>query len=459
MRQPLRVRSGSEYDLEPADTLENEREPDSSAVVLEALEQSERAFASYQRYCVAVDAAYSPATSRAYLAEINDNEMDIFWASMEILKPAIYAKPPKPIAGPRFKDGGPVEKTTAELIERCLESVFDRGNIDEVMLGIRDDLALTNRGVAWITYETDQKGGGQRICIEHLDRTDFLHEPARKWADVGWVARRGWMTRTEMRKRFYDQSGDAYLKADFIVRTEDRDNGSVDGSEKAGVWEVWSKVDDKVYWVSKGCDVILDEDEPHLNLTGFFPCPRPAYGTLQRRSLLPVPDFRRYDSHLAQINALTERIYVLLNQVKLKVLIPAGGDVGEAVETALNSEDDRIVIPVPAAALTGAGVGNLMVTIPLTEIATTIQGLIEARGQLIEDFYQLSGISDIMRGATEAQETLGAQQLKSQYGSVRVRDKIDELQRIARDIAEISAEIMSANFSQKTLLDLSRMTI
>src|SRR3546814_1633912 len=79
--------------------------------------------------------------------------------------------------------------------------------------------------------------------------------------------------------------------------------------------------------------------------------------------------------------------------------------------------------------------------LPLNELAQAIQGLIEARSQLIQDFYQLSGISDIMRGATEAQETLGAQQLKSQYGSVRVREKSAELQRVAADAVKIAAEI------------------
>src|SRR3546814_15782707 len=79
----------------------------------------------------------------------------------------------------------------------------------------------------------------------------------------------------------------------------------------------------------------------------------------------------------------------------------------------------------------------------LNELAQAIQGLIEARSQLIQDFYQLSGISDIMRGATEAQETLGAQQPKSQYGSVRVREKSAELQRVAADAVKIAAEIIA----------------
>lgn len=445
---------------ELADTLKVEDEPESSKAILEAIECAERAFEPYYSYCRTVDRLYS-LTLASNQAGYGDETFALFWASMEILKPAIYAKPPKPVAVPRFADGGKLEKTTAELVQRCLESTFDRDGIDEVMLEVRDDLAITNRGVAWVTYETDEKGGGQRVCIEHLDRTDFLHEPARKWSEVGWVARRAWMTFAQMKKRFKDVAEDKLRAACYADRSKDINaNGMVDSSAKAGVWEVWHRSDNKVYWVTPDVDVILDQGKPHLDLHGFFPCPKPAYGTLQRRTLIPIPDYKRYSYHLEQINKLTMRIYNLLDLVKLRIFVPGGGDIGSAVERALAVEDaDSIVIPVPAAALSAATSTNLFVTLPLADIATAIQGLIEARSQLIQDFYQLSGISDIMRGATEAQETLGAQQLKSQYGSVRVRDKIDELQRLAKDAAFIASQIMAENFSKDTLLDLSRMTI
>jgi hypothetical protein len=67
----------------------------------------------------------------------------------------------------------------------------------------------------------------------------------------------------------------------------------------------------------------------------------------------------------------------------------------------------------------------------------------------MDDVYQITGLSDIMRGQTEASETLGAQQLKSQYGSVRIRDRQDEMVRIARDITRIAAEIMAENFQPR----------
>jgi len=43
-------------------------------------------------------------------------------------------------------------------------------------------------------------------------------------------------------------------------------------------------------WVSEGVEELLDEtDPPHLTLDRFLPMPCPAYGTVQRRTLVPVP--------------------------------------------------------------------------------------------------------------------------------------------------------------------------
>jgi hypothetical protein len=84
---------------------------------------------------------------------------------------------------------------------------------------------------------------------------------------------------------------------------------------------------------------------------------------------------------------------------------------------------------------------------------------VELRKQLIADVYEITGLSDIMRGATEASETATAQQLKSQYGSVRIKDRQNELARFARDLVRISAEIMSENFTSKTMLDMSQLDI
>lgn len=439
-------------------------EPKSSAGVWSALKKAEKDFESWNAVCSNIDAIYSltgsvfgGAFAQYEDSGWSDSKLDLFWSSYEILKPAVYAKPPIPAVAPLFQDNKQLSNVTAECLERTAISTFKVTGIDDVMTEVRDDLLFTNRGVMWLRYDTDD---GQQVCIEHLDRTDFLHEPARKWSEVGWVARRAWLTRKEMRKRFAKTSGKAYQDAQYKTRRDRSDDDNRSVTKKSGVWEVWHKADDKVYWVTEGVDVFLDNDTPHLKLSDFFPCPRPAYGTLQRRSLIPVPDWERYATHFQQISTLTGRIYLLLEKVRMKGLIAAGGDIGDAVEELIRSEDDEILIPVPSAAMMATGgAANIVSWLPLNDVAQAIQGLIEARKQLIDDFYQLSGISDIMRGATEAEETLGAQQLKSQYGSVRVRGKIDELQRVAAEAVKIAAEIIAENFSKETLLVMSQMEI
>src|SRR3546814_4210965 len=47
----------------------------------------------------------------------------------------------------------------------------------------------------------------------------------------------------------------------------------------------------------------------------------------------------------------------------------------------------------------------------------------------------------------------------SQYGSVRVREKSAELQRVAADAVKIAAEIIAENFSKETVLDMSQMDV
>lgn len=438
---------------EPADTLEAQDEPKSSDILLAAIKTAEKGFASYNQLAQKIDDLYS-LQGQDIFADDQGQDFQLFWSSLEILKPSIYSRPPIPVVAPKFKDRDPVISVASQMLERALVSSFDASEIDEVMLETRDDLAMNNRGVQWLSYEDED---GQKVCIEHLDRTDFLHEPARKWADVGWVARRAWMTRLEMQARF---GGTAWESANFVVRHDDRNMGSADNSEKAGVWEVWSKTDNRVYWVTDGVPTILDHDEPHLQLSRFYPCPRPAYGTRRRRSLVPIPDYVRYGNTLDQISELTTRVYDLLREVRLKGFFPAGGDIGQAVETAIADQSSAsILIPVPAAAFMGAAGGQMVQWLPLSEIATAIQGLLQARGQLIQDFYEVSGISDIMRGATDAGETLGAQQLKQHNGSIRVKDKVDELTRIAAETAHIAGEIMAEHFSQKSLMDMSQMQL
>lgn len=437
-------------------------EPKSSKAWLNILRDAEKVFEDYQRRADKIDKLYADL---GHLAQATrEREFALFWSNIQVLGPSIYSRPPVPVVVPKFKDRRPLYRVASELLERSTNVAFDLTDIDSVMLLLRDDLTILGRGVAWVRYETkqDSETATERVCIEHVDRKDFLHDPSRKWSECGWVAKRSWLTKAEMRKRFQKTSGKAYQDAEYAVQKEDRDNGGADNRRKAGVWEVWSKDEKRVVWVAEGCDKLLDEGEPHLKLEGFFPCPKPAYATVQRRSLIPVPDMVYYKDQLEEINELTGRIHAISQSLRVRGFYPAGtGEIGDAIEAALKSNDERsVVIPISNwAAFGGASPKDTIVWMPIKEIAEVVAGLVELRRQVIDDVYQIMGLSDIMRGSTEKDETLGAQQLKAQFGSVRIRDKQSELVRIARDCVRISAEIMAENFNSKTLLEMSQMGI
>ena len=144
----------------------------------------------------------------------------------------------------------------------------------------------------------------------------------------------------------------------------------------------------------------------------------------------------------------------------MKGFYPAGSaEISDAVQAAIKTHSPgRVLVPISNWAAFG-GSKEVIVWMPIDMIAQTITSVIAVRKQIIEDIYQIMGLSDIMRGATDPGETLGAQQLKSQYGSVRIRDKQGEMVRVARDIEEITAEIMCSDFDFETLMEMSQMEI
>lgn len=438
---------------------EDEREEDgkSSRYWLAQIEQAEHDFKDWQQKADNIDKVY--ASLQKLSGDGRDREFQMFWANVQVLGPSIYSRPPVPVVTPRFKDRKPVPRMASELLERSVIVSFDSkaGNIDGVMRMVRDDLTVLARGCAWVRYDTKK---GQKVCIEHTDRKDFLTHAARSWEEVEWVAKRSWLTEDGMEERFKDVPEKKLKQAAY----EEHKVGETlkDTECKAGVWEIWCKSENKVYWVTPGVDVILDQGEPHLELEGFFPCPRPAYSTVQRRSLIPVPDMLFYKDQLEEINELTARIGALSDALQVRGFYPAGaGEIGDAIEAAIKSTvNNQILIPISNWAMVGSGgVKDMIVWLPIDQVATTIVQLVEIRKQLIADVYEITGLSDIMRGATEASETATAQQLKSQYGSVRIKDRQQELVRFAKDLVQITAEIMAENFSSKTLLEMSQLDI
>jgi hypothetical protein len=458
----------SEYNTTSAPIEEDERhddlefnpalEPQSAKAWLNLLQESEDAFEDWNKHCDRIDKQFASLERLSQL--VREKEFSMFWANCEVLKPSIYAKPPVPVVVPKFNDRRPVYQQASEMAERCAVVAFDLAGIDELMTLVRDDLSMASRGVAWCRYES---GGGdsyyehEKVCIDFKNRRDFLHSISRNWREVTWVAAASYLTRSQARARFRKYSGDEYQRAEYRVDKDSQEIGGADARERAKIWEIWDKSNRRVVWVAEGCENILDEDDAHLELREFFPCPKPVYGTVQRGSLIPVPDVLQYRDQLEEINLLTSRIHALSDALEVKGFYPAGGaELSDAIQSAIQIKTPgRLLVPIANWAAFG-GTKDVIIWLPIDQIAQTITQLVALRKEVISDIYQIMGLSDIMRGATDPNETLGAQQLKTQYGSTRIRDKQQEMVRIARDLVEITLEIITEKFKPETMIEMSQ---
>lgn len=434
---------------------EGEDKPGTATPYLDMLRDAERCDQDYHTRCDRIDALYADLKK---LAEVKtDRQYQLFWANVQVRRNAIYSRPPVPVVTSRFRDRKPLPRRAADILERALISDFEADDLHDTLVEARDDLELNARGVVWLRIV--ERDGVEVATAEHVARKDFRHGYGRKWKEVPWVARRAWLTKEQVKKRFGEiPEGMQFTKHRDSDKKEEAGEYS---RKKAAVWELWHKDDATVVWVSEGVADVLDQKDPWIDVKGFFPCPRPAYGTLQRETLTPVPDVVYYRDQLEEINIATARLSALTEALKVRGFYAAGiGDAADAIETAFKSTDDRaVLVPVSAMAALGpnASLADAIVWLPLEVIANTITGLIALRRQLIEDVYEISGISDIMRGNTDANETLGAQQLKSQYGSIRIQDRQTEMVRLARDVTRMKAEIMAENVPIDDLMVMAQV--
>ena len=200
--------------------------PNESKVWLEMIAEAEKVFSYYHTKADAIDKLYADLTRLASLAR--DREFQLFWSNMEVMKPSVYARPPVPVVVPRFKDRRPLYRVASEFLERSVSVGFDLADINSTMMEVRDDLCIVSRGSAWVRYETksDSDSETEKVCVEHTNRRDFLHEPARTWNEVGWVAKRSWMTMEELKARFAKSSDGAYVQASTQVLRKDNQRGA-----------------------------------------------------------------------------------------------------------------------------------------------------------------------------------------------------------------------------------------
>jgi hypothetical protein len=123
----------------------------------------------------------------------------------------------------------------------------------------------------------------------------------------------------------------------------------------------------------------------------------------------------------------------------------------EVSELLKGNDNDLIPAQNAAAWLERGGIEKAIWMMPIEQAAKVIALLTQQREQCKQVIYEINGLGDILRGATNASETLGAQQIKAQWGTMRISTLQRELQRYIRDLMRIMAEIVGEKFQLETL--------
>ena len=284
-----------------------------------------------------------------------------------------------------------------------------------------------------------------RACISTTSiKGDFgFTAGARNWGEVTAVWRKSYMTREALRKRFPKVADDVPLD-----RKKDGDEAGV--FAKATVYEIWDSAGRTTRWLHMGMDELLDERPYPLKIGGRFPCPAPMFGTLSSDSLTPVPDFVQYQDQAAELDDLTARIGALTKALRLLGFTP--GDTAADLTRALNQPGEANIVPIPSwAAFGGQRLENLLVWLPIQQVTQVLDSLHALRQKVKDDAYEVTGLSDILRGSTQASETATAQQLKAQWGGVRVRTRQGDVARFAAEALQIMSDVMVGHFDAERL--------
>ncbi len=223
---------------------------------------------------------------------------------------------------------------------------------------------------------------------------------------------------------------------------------------QALVYEIWDKESGQAIWLSKSMGKILDKRDDPLELENFFPCPPPLYATLTNDSLEPVPDFSLYQDQARELDMLSDRIDSLIKALKVRGVYDAS--VPELVRLFSEGEDNAL-LPVKnwSAFSEKQGLKGAIDLVDITPIATALRDAYTAMEQVKQQIYDITGISDIIRGQTNANETATAQQIKGQYASLRLKAMQNDVGFFAQEIIRIKAQVMCKHFSPETLIKIS----
>ena len=389
---------------------------------------------------------------------------NILYSNTEVLAPAVYSAEPIPIVERRFKDSDPVGRLAAEMGTRILKYFINSQNEEyDSFSSLMKDAVLNGlvpgRGPTRFRYDAEienEEVSYETICGEPVRWDRILWGYATTWRKVPWVAFIWVMTKDEVLENYKEIGPKISFGAS---EDENRDSsGDKEGMTDVNLVEVielWDKTTKKVYFFTPNHNTEYLKppiDDPY-KLTGFFPTPQPLAFTRKISTLVPTPLYIWYESQAKELNQITARLKKLIEALKIRGFYDA---TVEGIEKVLLAGDNEMIPAENMASMPDSQRGEkLLWLVPIENIVQVVQYLYQQREACKQTIYEITGISDILRGSSVASETATAQKLKNQWGTLRLRHMQREVSRYCQDCLKIILELAVTKLSPDTLQKLT----
>jgi hypothetical protein len=410
--------------------------------------------------------------------------VNLFTSNVCTLRALLYGKTPQVDVKRRFSDPNDDDARLAgEILQRMLNMDIERDDdtYAEALENALSDRLLPGLGVVRCRYEVEWEdkevppmtdpltgrelapGYSEKVKKEEDVEVDYVHwkdfrwSAARTWDEVRWIAYRCPMTKDALAERF----GEEKLKdIPMNARGVGKASTDVDDGEKnhpwsrAEVWEIWSKEHRKQFWWVEGCPYVLDEKDDALGLEGYWPVPRPMFANVTTKKLIPTPDFTLAQDLYDEVDYVSTRITLLERAIAARGVYDKTSD---EIKRLLNESMENELIPVDGFSMfkEKGGLQSVVDWLPIEAFVNALQVLRDYRTELMGLLFQVTGMSDIMRGQSTAGATATEQALKAKFASTRVQEMQNEFARFASDCQRIKAEIISKHFDPETILERS----
>lgn len=401
---------------------------------------------------------------------------NIYHSNIETMVPATYNSTPIPDIRRRYDDPDPVSKLGADVIERALSFSVDQYDFDSTMRAVTRSALITGRGVVRVRYkpqwreephpetgEPMEVKGYEEVACEIVPWDRFIRGPAHTWDAVPWIAFEHDLTAEEIGRLKGEDASATDVPLDGESKGEKKDLQATPDAgvfKTAKVFEIWDRRRGMVVFITdkKGDKPLRVEPDP-LGLPGFYPVPRPLQPIMRETTLEPICPYSIYQPLIEELDVVTKRISRLVKQLRVRGIYDSSI---KADLSQLSDVDDGTYLPANDATAFATGAGGLDKAIshfPMEPAVLALRELYTQRDAIKQTIYEVTGLADIVRGASQASETATAQQIKAQYAGLRIQFLQKEVARVARDLFRMKTAIFCRHFEPENLQVMTGLQI